>query len=107
MASVDVPKFKVPFSISGTGAEVVEQDSTEEVVQCVEAIVNTPVESRDDDPEFGVPDYLFRQTGEEASEIADAIELWEPRATADIVSDVIDREFERSINVNYEERLNG
>lgn len=79
----EIPKFKIPFQIGPSGsAYVVEQDSDEEVVQCVTSIVSTVKGTRVEQPEFGVPDPTFRQGGPDLETYRQAIADWEPRAAA-------------------------
>ena len=79
-----VPQFAVPFRIDpATGAPAeVEQDSVEEIEQCVEAVLRTIVGTRIDDLDFGIPDESFReQTPNTSAEIyVAAVEAMEPRA---------------------------
>lgn len=75
-----VPKLKVPFEIEGSRAAVVEQDSTDEIRQCVAAILRTPLGSRLDEPEFGMPELTFREGLANRSDIEIALASWEPRA---------------------------
>lgn len=75
------PHFQVPFAWDADGhAKVVEQDSTEEVQQCVEAIVRTPVGHRLELPTAGMPDMVFDQGGPLIGPVERAIANWEPRA---------------------------
>lgn len=78
---VDVPHLKVPFAIVGPAAAVVDQNSIEEIEQCVLAVVKTEVGQRIERPEFGIVDPTFEQIGpdSDADEIVAAIEEWEPR----------------------------
>jgi phage baseplate assembly protein W len=77
-----VPHLATPFRIVNGAIAVVEQDSVEEIEDCVESILRTFVGTRIDAPDFGIPDETFRQqtpsTGAELY-IA-AIEAQEPRA---------------------------
>lgn len=78
----DIPQFSRPFSFAGTGFKEVEQDSPEDVTQCVETVLETPVGSRVEVPAYGVPDETFEQLGPDLSAevYLAAIEEWEPRA---------------------------
>lgn len=80
MDDIVTPKLAVPFRIERGRALVVEQDSVEEVTQCVEAILKTPIGSRMENPEFGVPDQTFREGGANLDDLALSITQWEPRA---------------------------
>lgn len=59
--------------------EVVEQDTTDEVAQCVEVLMLTVEGERIELPEYGVPDLAF-STGIPMTELETRIEEWEPRA---------------------------
>jgi len=80
--SIKIPHFRTPFQVVGKSVATVEQDSEQEVTQCIEAVLQTPEGSRIEEPEFGIPDELFETLGPNPS--ADvylaAIEDWEPRA---------------------------
>lgn len=79
--AVKTPHFRVPFSVIGGDVAVVEQDSAEEIDQCVEAVLRTPVGTRIDEPEFGVPDETFEQLppNPSAEDYLSAIAEWEMR----------------------------
>jgi phage baseplate assembly protein W len=83
---VTVPKFKVPFEIEGKHADYVEQDSTEEITQCVTTVLETHIGDRADIPTFGVEDQAFREGGADVQALSDAVRDWEPRA--DVTFDV-------------------
>jgi phage baseplate assembly protein W len=76
------PHFKWPFQIVNGVVPTVAQDSVEEIDQCVEAVLNTPVGSRIDAPTYGVPDETFSQLSvdESAAVYLEAIGAAEPRA---------------------------
>ena len=78
----DVPHLKVPLALAGSAFAVVEQDSPEEIEQCVLAVLKTPVGSRIDAAEFGTPDHTFEQLPQNpsAEPYLTALEEWEPRA---------------------------
>lgn len=61
MANVSIPHFDLPFRFGtyGTNAAVVQQDSTTDVRNCVEAILRTQSGSRLYVPAFGVDDPSF------------------------------------------------
>lgn len=79
--SYDVPHLRVPVSLGGKRFATVEQDSIEEVEQCVEAVVRTPLGHRDIAPEFGIPDQAFDVNPQA---LHDAIDECEPRADTTI-----------------------
>lgn len=83
--SVETPHFAYPFSFKtqpdgSLAAAVTEQDSVDEVADCVVRITNTPLGSRDELPEFGVTVPLFEQTPVNVERLVSEIREWEPRA---------------------------
>ena len=77
----DPPKIKMPFKIVGTGIALIEQDTIEEIAQCVYTVLATEIGSRDEEPEFGITDQAHRKLGADFAEMEQAIDEWEPRAT--------------------------
>ena len=77
--SYEGPHLKVPLALAGSRLATVEQDSIDEVAQCVEAVVRTPMGHRDLEPEFGIPDQAFDA---DPQAISDQLTEWEPRALA-------------------------
>jgi phage baseplate assembly protein W len=76
------PHFAVPFRFGANGhADCVEQDSHDDVFQCVTAIINTPRGARLDLPDFGIVDPLFDEGGPDTADITAAIEAHEDRAS--------------------------
>lgn len=92
----DVPHFAVPFRFVGARVAVVEQDSPEEIAQCVEAILATPEGSRIARPEFGLPDQAFTEGGASRREILEAVSVWEPRA--DVLVEVAPDRFDELVS---------
>lgn len=83
MSDVAIPQFSLPFRFQGgLVAAVVEQDTPEEITDCVQAIIRTPVGQRLELPGFGIPDQSFTQGGADPAPIVAAVEKWEPRADA-------------------------
>jgi uncharacterized protein CbrC (UPF0167 family) len=80
MADVDVPHFDLPFQLGRDGATVVEQDSIEDVANCVVAIFLTHVGWRDEVPAFGVQDFAMRRQPIGEDDINNLISAQEPRA---------------------------
>lgn len=104
MAYPDNPHFQVPVTLVDGQVRMVEQDSDEEITQCVLAVLRTPVEFRDDLPEFGTPDQLFKMAGVNPALVKAAIETWEPRATAEVqeqLADLIDH-----VTISLSEKAN-
>ena len=79
-----VPHLELPFRFanygSGMQAAVTEQDTHQEIANCVVAVVRTYVGFRLEEPDFGIPDYLFQQDQIDLDELRNIIRRWEPRA---------------------------
>lgn len=85
MPSYDAPHFRFPFTWGKDGhAQCVEQDTSEDVYQCVEALIRTPRGFRLELPDYGISDPTFSEGEPDTSDIQSAIEIYEPRARADI-----------------------
>lgn len=81
------PHLRVPLRIHNGVLDVVEQDSIEEVEQCVEAIVRTPVGSYELEPELGISDPTFSP---DISDIKASVDEWEPRAATTITQEDVE-----------------
>lgn len=84
---VATPHLRLPFQFSNhKGAALVnEQDSAEDILDCVKAIVAFQIGSRHDLPEFGIPELPFQMYTEEViDELRRHIEEWEDRAPIDV-----------------------
>ena len=75
----EIPHFSQPFRFGGPQAAVSEQDSVDEVADCVLTVLVCPFGYRDELPEFGLPDPTFGG-GVDVDEIREVVERWEPRA---------------------------
>lgn len=78
--SADVPHFALPFRFTSPHAAVVEQDSIDEIADCVLAVMLCPYGYRVELPEFGLPDPVFSTPHVDVVQMRQAVELWEPRA---------------------------
>lgn len=85
--SPSVPHLAVPFRIVAGRAAVVEQDTDQEIAQCVGVVLRCPRGFRIERPEFGLDDPTFRMGGADAAEIAEVVAEWEPRAQALVEAD--------------------
>jgi phage baseplate assembly protein W len=74
----DVPHFSLPFRFATPLAAVSEQDSLDEIADCVYAILICPQGFRVELPLFGQPDPTFTQV--DLDELREVIESWEERA---------------------------
>lgn len=80
---MSTPHFAVPLRLDRTGRfATVEQDSPDEIAQCVAACLATPEGSRVEAPDYGSPRTDFH-VGNLADLVA-AVAEWEPRADIDV-----------------------
>lgn len=77
---IENPHFRVPFAFRDGSAVCVEQDSDEDIIQCVNAIVRTAKGFRLELPDFGIANPVLVENGPALQEIERALELDEPRA---------------------------
>lgn len=75
-----IPHFSMPFRFQGGAAVAVEQDSIEEIGDCVANICRYTVGDRPEKPAFGAPPLLFVEGGPDPGLLAAAIAPQEPRA---------------------------
>jgi phage baseplate assembly protein W len=85
-----VPKLKVPVEMGTTGLKTVEQDSDDEIAQCVYAVLATERGTRIEEPDFGITDPTFEMNGLDTGEALLQIHTWEPRADVEIEEDIED-----------------
>ena len=77
----ELPHFALPFRFVNPSAAVTEQDSIEEIADCVYAILICPQGFRVELPYFGLPDPTFAMPAPDLEEIRSVIETWEERAS--------------------------
>ena len=77
-----IPHLSFPLRVEGGKVASVEQDSPEEIRNCVLASLNTFVGSRIDAPEYGIVDETFKRqtTNPSVDTYLRAVEEDEPRA---------------------------
>jgi phage baseplate assembly protein W len=91
-----VPHLAFPFRVEDGSVATVEQNSPEEIRQCVLAVLKTKIRSRIEEPDYGIPDETFkRQSPRPSVDVyVRAVEEAEPRAhllaTAE-VEDLVER----------------
>lgn len=82
-----VPHLAIPFRLNPDGsAQTVDQDSIDDIAQCVEVLTATTIGSRIELPGYGIPDLTFTQGQPAAQQILQAINTWEPRADATVTT---------------------
>lgn len=80
MAEVEVAHFSVPFRYVAGKALVVEQDTLEEIRQCIEAALRTELGFRDEAPDFGTEDTTFQTVPIDTGTLVNQVITSEPRA---------------------------
>lgn len=82
---MSIPHLAIPFRLAdGNGpAATVEQNSIDDITQCVEVLLATELGSRVELPGYGAADQTFTQQFD-TSLILQAVTAWEPRATVTV-----------------------
>lgn len=78
-----IPHIAIPFDFiqQGVGGvNVNEQDSLDDVYDCVQAIMRTETGFRPELPAFGIADQTFTQGEIDLPQIKDDVSTWEPRS---------------------------
>jgi phage baseplate assembly protein W len=79
----DLPHIRFPIALDGIGRfQVVEQDSLEDIEQCVTAILRTPLGFSDAVPDLGLTYQPFYEGGADVTEIQEQLAAHEPRVDA-------------------------
>jgi phage baseplate assembly protein W len=78
--AVSIPHLALPLRYQNGSAVVNEQDSLDDIADCVYAICVTNPGDRSDLPDFGLLDMAFGQQPLSATAAQTQIEQWEPRA---------------------------
>lgn len=86
----DTPHLDLPFRFVSGAAAVVEQDSLDDVSNCVEATLRTLVGQRLELPGFGIDDPTFQNQPIDTAAIVDKLLNEEPRASV-LLSQAPDR----------------
>lgn len=91
MTHIRVPHFDLPFRIdqAGEGVTTVEQDSVEDVANCVEAALRYVKGQRLDEPTFGITEPTFDAIPISTDRIVAEVLEHEPRAILLIESEEI------------------
>ena len=83
-----IPHFQLPLRLLPTGSfAVVDQGTVEEIAQNVATILATPLGSRIEVPDFGIPDPTF--VGASSAAVLAAVNEWEPRTQGILTVDVL------------------
>lgn len=92
MRQLQVPVMAWPFRMGGVNASeiaFVEQDSEQEVAQCVAAVLSVRRGDLVDEPQLGIDDPTFLLGGTTETALLAAVREWEPRASTNITADEI------------------
>jgi len=76
----DIPHFDLPFRMSGSSIAEVEQDSLDDISNCIVAAMATDVGFRNELPTFGTTELTFGQQPLNLRGFTDEVLLHEPRA---------------------------
>ncbi len=74
------PHFALPFRFLDNRVAENEQDTLDDVVNCVEAVLRTVPRQRHMLPDFGLEDMAFFVQPVQTAPIVEACAIWEPRA---------------------------
>lgn len=83
-----IPHFAFPLRLDSGRFGVNEQDSLDDINDCVTVLLSTPLGSREELPDYGITDPTGERDLDTAS-ILDAIAEWEDRAVADTEDPVL------------------
>ena len=85
-----VPHLSVPVALANDGSlTTTQQDSAEEITQCVSMLLGTLPGTRLVVPDYGMPDPTFTRT--DPTGLSALVGRWEPRATVQVTTDVTGR----------------
>lgn len=94
----DIPHIAYPLRLTATGLEQVEQDSIDDVRQCVHVLLRTPVGARPLAPDVGVEDPTFSE-GVDPEQLAAELEGQEDRARITITAAAPDETGEQAVQI--------
>lgn len=84
----DIPHLAIPLRVADGAWAVVEQDTEDEVAQCVRNICAFERGYRVEDPDFGISDPSFQTMPIDTDDIGQALEDYEERAEVDIYQEI-------------------
>jgi phage baseplate assembly protein W len=97
----DVPHFAWPFRLANGHLVTVEQDTLDDVIQCVRAYMTTPKGARPLSPDFGLIDPTFGP-GVEPAALEAELEAAEPRASIEVEAYGPDQGGQQQVNVKVD-----
>lgn len=79
----DIPQIFQPFTFDLRTGDVVtvEQDSIDDIAQCVKNICSYIKGTREERPDFGITDQTFEEGGVDINKLRQEVEEFEPRAS--------------------------
>jgi phage baseplate assembly protein W len=98
-SSVDTPHFSLPLRYVNGSAQVNQQGSLDDIVDCIYAVCVTNPGDRDELPDFGLLDMTFDQEPLPTDAAVNQITQWEPRASV-VIDAAPDRFDEALVNAN-------
>lgn len=101
MAFVETPHLRWPFRVEAGRFQVVEQDTIDDVAQCVHVLMRTPAGWRPLAPEVGVVDPLWRDRFE-VDRVAAGLAEWEPRAVLQTTTTGPDGDGKQGVTINVD-----
>lgn len=101
----EVPHFALPFNLK-ISADVVEQDTIEDVADCVYVMLRTPPGYRPEAPTFGIDDMAFVDQPVNLDEVRAQIVQNDPRAEVNLLQSP-DRYDELILRVSIELNTRG
>lgn len=84
---MSIPHFRLPFRVTNGSVDTIEQDSLDEIAQCVQVLLSTELGTRLELPDYGIAQPLF-MTKIDFSAVLAQLDKWEPRARTVINSDI-------------------
>lgn len=77
-----IPKLDLPFRLDASTGRfaAVEQDTTQDILNCAQAIIASPRGFHEWEPGLGVTPPEFQQAGPDPGILLAEVERWEPRA---------------------------
>jgi hypothetical protein len=88
--ALEAPCMAWPFRMGGPDASeipFVEQDTPEEIAQCVAMVFSVAEGDLVDEPTLGLPDPTFRIGGVSEATLTSVAQRWEPRAALNFTRD--------------------
>ena len=77
-----IPKLDLPFRLSTDGTfAAVEQDTPQDILNCAQAIIASPLGFHEWEPGLGITPLEFQQAGPDPGILMAEVERWEPRAS--------------------------